>query len=411
MKRTKVVDNMVMLYLMSIAKLLLPLLTLPYLTRVLSEESYGLVTYVKSCMSYMLLIIDFGFLLSSVKDIVNADGDQERINAIAGNTFGAKMILAALAGIILVIMFLTIPLLRINPLFVVLSFIGVAITVFLADFVFRGIEKMQYITIIYVVSKTISTALTFVMVKEDGDLIWIPVLDIIANVVSVVLSMVVLKRLNIQPHITSLRDCCCMLKESFVYFLSGAATTAFSALNTLIIGIYLTDLKQIAYWGLCLNIITTIQQLYTPICNSIYPHMIKEKSLRFIHKIMAIFMPIVIAGCILSFAIAKEVMFILGGEKYIPATSLFRWMIPVLFFSFPAQIYGWPTLGAMGKEKQTTLSTIIASVSQIAGIVILILCQQFTVINLAILRGVTECLLMVARMLFVYRSKADLQAI
>lgn len=128
MKKTKVIENMAMLYLMSIAKMILPLLTLPYLTRVLSEESYGLVTYVKSCMSYMLLIVDFGFLLSSVKDIVNADGDKNKIAAIAGNTFGAKLILAAVSGIILAVMFFTIPVLRINPLFVLLSFVAVAIT-------------------------------------------------------------------------------------------------------------------------------------------------------------------------------------------------------------------------------------------------------------------------------------------
>jgi len=402
MKKTKVIENMAMLYLMSIAKMILPLLTLPYLTRVLSEESYGLVTYVKSCMSYMLLIVDFGFLLSSVKDIVNADGNKDKITAIAGNTFGAKLILAAVSGIVLAVMFFTIPVLRINPLFVLLSFVAVAITAFLADFVFRGIEKMQYITIIYVISKSISTALTFVLVRNDGDLLWIPVLDIISNLVSVVISMIVLKRLDIWPRMTSVRDCLLMLKESWVYFLSNAATTAFSALNTLIIGICLTDLKQVAYWGVCLNVVTAIQGLYAPICNSIYPHMIRIKSLKFIHKVLMIFMPVVILGCLVSFVLAEKVMFILGGEKYVPAALLFRWMIPILFFSFPAQMYGWPTLGAMGKEKLTTLSTIIASVTQVAGIGMLILMNQFTVINLAILRGATECLFMATRMFFVY---------
>lgn len=49
-----------------------PLLTLPYLTRVLSVESYGVVSYVKAVMQYMQLVVDFGFMLSGTKDIVNA---------------------------------------------------------------------------------------------------------------------------------------------------------------------------------------------------------------------------------------------------------------------------------------------------------------------------------------------------
>ena len=81
---------------MAVVKLILPLLTLPYLTRVLSEEAYGLVSYVKSCMTYMTLIIDFGFILSSVKDIVNANGDLDKIGKIAGNTFFSKFLLAIL---------------------------------------------------------------------------------------------------------------------------------------------------------------------------------------------------------------------------------------------------------------------------------------------------------------------------
>ena len=76
-KVSNVVNNTAMLYIMSIAKLIFPLLTFPYLTRVLSEDAYGFVSYTKTCMNYMQLIIDFGFILSSVKDIVNANGDKK----------------------------------------------------------------------------------------------------------------------------------------------------------------------------------------------------------------------------------------------------------------------------------------------------------------------------------------------
>lgn len=402
---SRVSKNTFMLYLIAVVKLILPLLTMPYLTRVLSEQAYGLVSYVKNCMTYMTLIIDFGFILSSVKDIVNADGNLEKIGEIAGNTFFAKFLLSLVAFAVLIIMIFAVPILKVNVLFVMLSFVAVAVSLFLADFLFRGIEKMEHITTIFLISKSITTALTFIFVKGDSSILWVPILDIIGNTVAVVITLIIIRKLNIKLKMTGFKDCFAMIKDSFIYFLSNISATAFTAFNAFIIGIYFTDLTEVAHWSLCLNIISAIQGLYAPICNGVYPHMIKEKSLSFIHKLLAIFMPVVIIGCILCFVLAKQALFLLGGEKYVEAYTLFRWMIPILFFSFPVQIYGWPTLGAIGKQKQNTITLIIAAIAQVLGIFLLIFIKQFNLISLAILRWSTELIMLIARVLVVYKNK------
>ena len=405
MQKTKVVNNTIMLYVMTIAKLIFPLCTLPYLTRVLSTDAYGFVSYVKSCMTYMQLIVDFGFILSAVKDIVKANGDQRRIGEIAGNVFVSKLCLSIISGLTLVVMCVFIKLLQLNILFVVLSFVTVATTSFLADFLFRGLEKMHYITIIYLIAKGTSTALTFVLVRGDSSIMWMPILDITANVISILISFIILFKLKIRIYFTRLKDCFVMIKDSFFYFLSSVATTAFAALNTVLIGIYLTDLDKIAQWTLCLHIVSAIQGLYAPITNSIYPHMIKEKNLAFIHKTLMIFMPIVIAGCAMCYFFADLAILIVGGEKYLEASGLFRLMIPILFFSFPAQVYGWPTLGAIGKVKQTTASTMITAVAQILGLAFLIVTKKFTLPALVVLRFSTEALMMAIRMGITYKNR------
>ena len=69
-----IAKNSLMLMAMNIAKMLFPLLTLPYLTRVLSTDCYGSVVYVKSVTTYLQLLVDFGFVLSATKSIVQAFG-------------------------------------------------------------------------------------------------------------------------------------------------------------------------------------------------------------------------------------------------------------------------------------------------------------------------------------------------
>ncbi len=390
---------------MSIAKLIFPMATLPYLTRVLSENSYGFVSYVRSCMTYIQLVVDFGFILSSVKDIVKADGNLEKIGYITGNTFISKLLLSALSLIVLLFMCIFIEILQINIFFVVLNFIAIALTSFLADFLFRGIERMHYITVIYLISKGVSVVLTFALVKNDKDILLIPILDIATNLISIFLTYFIIKRLGIRVRVSCIQDCFAMLRDSFSYFLSSVASTAFAALNTVLIGIFIKDLTRVAYWSLCLNVINAIQGLYAPITNSVYPFMIKVKNLAFIHKVLLILMPIISVGCIICFAFADFAMLIVGGSKYLNAATLFRYLVPILFFSFPAQLYGWPTLGAIGMVRETTASTVIVATIQVLGILFLVLINAFTLIHLAILRTVTEMCLLIMRMFITYSHK------
>ena len=99
------VKNTVMLYIMNITKIVLPLVTLPYLTRVLSKDCYGVVSYVKAVMQYMQVVVDFGFILSATKDVVNCKEDKKRLSYIIGDTMVAKLILVLVSFVALVIMF------------------------------------------------------------------------------------------------------------------------------------------------------------------------------------------------------------------------------------------------------------------------------------------------------------------
>ena len=385
-----------MLYIMNIAKMIFPLITLPYLTRVLSVPGYGVVSYVKATMQYMQLIVDFGFLLSGTKDNVLAEGDKDKIDREVGNIFLARLLLVGLALVCLCAIIPLIRILRENVLFTLLSFVVVALTVFLMDFYFRGIERMEVITIRFVVMKGIATALTFVFVHNDGDIMWIPVLDILGSLVAVVLVWIELKKFDVHLKFDGLRVSLKKLKDSAIYFFSDMATTAFNALNTILIGIYINE-ADVAFWSLCMQLVGAVQSLYTPITNGIYPQMMRTKDRHLIQKTVKIFMPIVCLGCVVTFFIAKYVLLIVGGEKYVAAEYLLRLLIPVLLFSFPSMLYGWPTLGAIGKQKQTTMTTISAALFQVVMIVMLILFRNFNLVSIAILRGCTEAVLLALR--------------
>ena len=267
-------------------------------------------------------------------------------------------------------------------------------------------EKMEVVTLRFVIMKSISTALTFVFIHGDPDLLWIPVLDIFSSMIAILLVRLEIKKYGYQIRLSGFKTAWKKLTEAAVYFISNMASTAFGALNTFLIGVFMTK-TDTAYWGNAMILISAILALYDPIIDGLYPEMMRSKDLNYIKKVLAIFMPVIAAGCVFSFYAAPFVLGIFGKEKYISAIPVFRRLIPVLFFSFPAQMLGWPTLGAINRSKETTASTIIAAIFQCTGLLVLGITQHFNLITIATLRCVTEFFMMCVRLTFVLRFRDE----
>lgn len=406
MSNKKIVNNTIMLMIFNIAKIIFPFITLPYLTRVLSTEAYGTVAYVKTVMTYMQIVVDFGFVLSATKDIVKSRENKESLAYIVGDTLIARVILGAIGFLIVAILSLALPILRENILYTVLSYVVIFESVFLMDFLFRGLEKMHIITIRFILMKVISTLLTFILIKNDSNILLIPILDILSSTIAIILVFFEMKKINIRLKFSGMTNVFNSIKNSFVYFLSNVASTSFNALSTIIIGIYV-NATEVAYWSVCMQIIGTIQACYSPISDGIYPEMIRSKNIGIVKKALKIFLPVIGLGCVATIFLAKPVLLILGGEKYLPAVPILQLLTPNLFIGFLSIMFGWPTLGAIGKAKETTISTVTSIIVHIILLVALIIFNKFNLYTIAIVRCITEAVLFGMRYMY-YRKYKNL---
>lgn len=401
----KMINNTIMLYLLTFAKLILPLLTFPYLTRIFSVSNYGLITYVKSCTNYFQLVIDFGFLLSATKEITLLV-DKNKISKLCSDVTLAKILLSILCIIVYIFLIISVPVLRSNIIFSILSIVPIILNVFLFDYYFRGIEKMQIVTIRFIIAKLISVFLTFIFIKGNQDIILIPIFDIITNLGAVISTVLYLRKDEIKIVFTSLNDAFCEIKKSFVFFASDIAGTAFTLINTFLIGIFLNQ-QDVAYWGVAYTLISAVQSMYNPISNGIYPSMIKTKSISLIRKVLIIFMPITIIGCICCYILSPYIIELVSGNQYMNSVPIFRNLLFVLLFGFPAIILGWPTLGAINKNIYVTKSTIYASVIHVFTLILLVFSNNFNLLSVALTRSFTELCLFIFRFFYFYKFKYD----
>ena len=145
----RVAMNTTMLMIFHVAKIVFPFATLPYLTRVLSTDTYGIVAYVKTTMTYLQVLVDFGFVLSATKDIVKVRDDKDKIGLVVGDTLIARGILGIIGFIVTLILSFTLPILRENMLYTLLSYSVVFISIFLMDFLFHRAYASNYDTLYY----------------------------------------------------------------------------------------------------------------------------------------------------------------------------------------------------------------------------------------------------------------------
>ncbi len=405
-KENKLVNNTIMMYLMTVAKLVIPLISLPYLTRVLSVDCYGSVAFVKSLMSYFQIFIDFGFLLSATKDIIGYLKKGETPNKVVGDSLYAQIILcliAIAAGVVCIFCF---EILRGFELYTMLSLVTCVLSIFLFEYVFKAYEQMGKIAIRYVVMKLIALILTLIFVKSDKDILLIPIFDIVASLVAIVLVYLQLKKLGLKIDfdVKRIKDAWKSLSKSFIYFISNFATTAFSALNTIIIGIALNK-SDVAYWSVAMQLVGVVQALYNPIITSAHPTMIRTKNLKTIHKIMLIYMPLIFVGCGLILLLGDWAVKLVFTESYLMSSTLLKWLIPLLIFSFPSMLYGWPCLDCINKAKANTVSTIIGACIQVAGLGFIAIIGQFNLLSIAIVRNISEMMFCIIRMSIVYKNK------
>lgn len=392
-------------YLLQAIKYIFPLLLIPYLTRVLEPDGYAVYAYVVSFMSFAQTFIDFGFNLSGTKEAAVAKNGEE-LGLIAGGITQARLLLSLAAGLMCLLVGSFIPILRANIIYAVLAFIAVCGRSLAPDFIFQGKEEMAPLTIRYLVSKTTSTVLTLLIVDSSSDLCWIPVLDIFASLIALAWSFAAANRLfGVRLSWMNPPGVLKELSCSGYYCLSNMASTAFSGIITLLIGIAITDTAQISYWSLAMTAVNAVQALYSPIINSLYPHMVAGGDFGFAKKLIVISVPFIVAGTVLFIFLSRVIVFILGGPEYLEGAYILRLVSPVLVFSFYGMMLGWPVLGAMGRVKELTRTTVVSSLASVAMLLLTMALGVASVAMFAIIRSLTELIMCGMRAFECFRAR------
>lgn len=411
MKHNTFYKNTLWQYGLQILKYLFPLLLIPYLTRILGTEGYAVYAYVLSFMGVVQTIADFGFTLSGTKKVVDLRGDTAALSRLVGAITVARLML--LCGLFFCVMVVTrfIPIMAENTVYVIWAFFATAGRTVLPDFIFQGNERMGPLTTRYFASKGVQVALTILLVRGPGDLILVAVADVLSEIVDIAWSYRAQKRMfGVGIARPTFKESFEELRVSAIYCVSNVSSSLFSGFTTVIIGLAITSKTDIAFWSLTLTTVNAVQSLYTPIANSLYPHMIKNRDFGFARKLALVALPVLVLGIVAYCALSKPIMLVLGGPEYVGGAHV-MWMIsPIFIFSFYGILIGWPVLGAMGHVKELTVSTLFTGIVNVVSLLALYLAGLITLDVICVARWRCDALLLLVRVFMLWRaarSKTD----
>lgn len=369
--------NFTYLSILEIIGLLLPLISYPYVIRTVGADNYGVVVFCQAIIAYVVIIINFGYNVSATRKISENRTNVFKIREIYSSIVYQKLLIFAICLVsgLFVLIFL-----KYDYSVILLGFIGLCIQeVFFPTWLFQGLERMKFITIITFVAKCSCLILIFLFVHDKKDYACIPVLYSIGGFFTSVLSVIILKK---KFDIYFVKVSKYRMKEDFLeslpFFTSRLSAIVMERGNVLVIGTFFSY-DMVAIYDLCAKIVSILKTPFSLVAQVIYPNVAKSKNMLLVKKSIKIVLLFGAFVCLFVYLFAPNIILLLSDSSMLGAVSILKIMVlyvPIVGISY---LFGASVLVVKGYSREYNLSVVY---SVLLYILMLLSFISFSKVNL-----------------------------
>lgn len=335
--RKSVYQNFVALFILQISNYALPLLILPFLTRKLLPDGYGELAWSQYVIQFLIMITDFGFNFSATRQISIHRNDKEKISRIFTSVMIIKSILLIFSCLLV---FLWIQLEKFDntqQILLWISVLSVAGSVLFPVWLFQGMEKMKWITIINVIFKITYAILIFALVREADDVVPAAFLQAITSVAAGIFAFIwVFRTFGIRLLTVTFSDLFDQFKDGWYIFISTLFTTVYVSGNGILLYEYWGD-ETVGYFNPAEKIVRAVTSFFNPVLLAFYPYISRkfsenrrEGERMFFSSLKKISIITLLSSVLLFLCADIGAWFI--GEKYGSSADVIRWLSVIPFF-------------------------------------------------------------------------------
>ncbi|AAW84665.1 predicted polisoprenol-linked O-antigen transporter [Aliivibrio fischeri ES114] len=334
----KILSNIFSLLSVQGALYIIPLITLPYLVRTLGVENYGVFGFSLAIVSYMSLIVDYGFNITATKTGAEIRYDKNKLSKLFFEILYSKLFMFIICSLssILFSFFVENNIFNKDIIFV-LMFTVFSQVIFPIWF-FQAIEELKLVATLNFISKSLSVPLIFILINDEKDLIKLAVIHAITTIIPAIYSVYYIHiRKLVFFYKPSLNSIVSQIKNGWHIFLSGISISFYSTIVTVFLGIF-SGATETGYFVAADRLRKAVQGISGPISQSFYPRinsLINTNKKSAINLIKVLYKIQFIVTFILSsllFIFSEEIVEVLYGNGFVQSIVILKVLSYVPFF-------------------------------------------------------------------------------
>jgi O-antigen/teichoic acid export membrane protein len=344
---------------------ILPLITLPYLARVLGAEHFGILGFVGSVAAYALLVGDWGFALSATQAVAANRHDPPALNRIIWDTFAAKLLLGAISLVVLLLVTEALPQLRLYRALILFAWLQVPGNLITADWLLQGLERMGAFALASTLGRLAVLPALFVFVRSPADLPLAVLLQSATNIIAGAISLFLAIRTGrIGKPTLSLARTIDALRGGAYIFVSQASISLYTNLTVIVVFALAGPLQGGLFVGAD-KLRRAAQGLVGPLNIVMYPRiasmmgMEREKAIGWVRKLLAVQAVVTLGLTAGAWILAPLVVRLVLGPSFAPAGPVLRMLSPVLFLEGINTVLGMQLLLPLGLRREFLLATVV----------------------------------------------------
>lgn len=336
----RTVQNLLALYGVQFANYLLPLVTLPFLARVLGPEGWGLLAIVQSFAQYLSLLIEYGFALSATRAVAQNRDNREKLSELLGGVSVAKLVLALGAISLTALIAPWIPNLSNNSLLLWSGVFWAIMLGFSPIWYFQGLERLRLVAGLEVIAKLVAVTFIFALVRTPADAWKVLFLQGLASALaSGVAVWLAHREVGFRwPHARQVQDA---LRSGWSMFFFRGAVSLYTVGNVFILGLFVSP-QLVAYYAGAERLTKAFLGLLEPINRTFFPrlsNLIGKCPEDAAHLAGRVTLVMGIGGVFGAFLVASLapwiVQFFLGTgyEEAVPIIRILAFLLPLVALS------------------------------------------------------------------------------
>ncbi len=328
--------NIAAMGLVQISNYVIPLITLPYLTRVLGTEAFGKVAFAQVVMTYFVLLVDYGFSWSATRKVAAHRDEPAEISRIFAATWAAQWLLVLLAAIMAAMVIIATDRLRPDAHLYAAAFTNVIATALFPIWFLQGLERLQVVAALQLLTRSLALIPIFLLVQQPSDAMLLLIIQGGAAMLAGILSLWWMQQQSIvtwhrRPRWQDIRGA---LHDGGILFASRVSISLYTTLVPLVLG-WVAGPVALAYFNLADKLRAAAQSLLTPLSQALFPrmsHLVSNDgnaAYTLIKRSAQAVIAIAGSTSVALWVLSDWLVILLGGADFAPAAQVLRWLAPL----------------------------------------------------------------------------------